>query len=308
MTMSDASPVSEFDLLAYADGVLDDDPRRKAVVEAWLDIDPENRKRVDAFREQARLLRSIYGARFQEPVPERFREALRVPSQRGRHASAALRAAGLAVLAGSASAFGWLMAPSGRDDPWSDAFFHQGLAEPATAAAADTAGSRHLGPEDIPETPGGLFAGLAHAFPPPDLRKQGYRLVSRETLIIGRREVLRHSYIDSEGQGFQLFLRPRNDLRPTGVEVVKGSRAAFAHWRDGPVAWAIAARRPADDVRRLAEEVRHALELQRLAPAHAAISEPAPDLLNGFGPASLPDALLPAPERKHDGTDVSGQN
>lgn len=61
-------PVSEADLQAYVDGRLE--PGRRAVVESWLAVRPEEAERVAAYRRLSGEVRAAYQAMLEEPLPE----------------------------------------------------------------------------------------------------------------------------------------------------------------------------------------------------------------------------------------------
>jgi anti-sigma factor RsiW len=63
-------PVTADELHAYVDGVLP--PDRRAAVEAWLAVHPNDAADVAQWRAQADAIRARYGAVASEPVPERF--------------------------------------------------------------------------------------------------------------------------------------------------------------------------------------------------------------------------------------------
>ena len=63
-------PVTADELHAYVDGVLP--PDRRAAVEAWLAVHPNDAAQVAEWRAQADAIRARYGAIANEPVPARF--------------------------------------------------------------------------------------------------------------------------------------------------------------------------------------------------------------------------------------------
>jgi anti-sigma factor RsiW len=93
-------PVTQDELHAYVDGEIPAD-RRDAFV-AWLANHPEDAARVTAWREQANLIKSRYGAVVTEPVPARFDLELMNRPRRQWHivAAAAIVAAVLGGIAG----------------------------------------------------------------------------------------------------------------------------------------------------------------------------------------------------------------
>src|SRR3546814_5054695 len=68
-------PIGEIDLLAYADGLLDDDPGRKAEVENYLQARPVEASRLRDYTQQNEEIRKLYGLAMAEPVPDRLHDA-----------------------------------------------------------------------------------------------------------------------------------------------------------------------------------------------------------------------------------------
>ncbi len=68
--MESRVPVTEDELHAYVDGELP--AERRAAVEAWLAVHPEDAAQVAQWRAQADAIRARYGAIANEPVPARF--------------------------------------------------------------------------------------------------------------------------------------------------------------------------------------------------------------------------------------------
>ena len=98
MSMGDTDaglPVTEADLLAYADGRLAE--ARRADIETYLAAHPEDAERVHAWRRQNEALRALFDDSLEEPVPERLRDALRGSARLRRMRPYAI-AAGLAVV------------------------------------------------------------------------------------------------------------------------------------------------------------------------------------------------------------------
>jgi len=80
-------PVGEAELHAYADGQLAD--KRRAGVEAWLAVHPEDAVRVAAYRQLGKLSRAAYAPVLAEPVPPALAAVLlaRPPSRLPRRAA-----------------------------------------------------------------------------------------------------------------------------------------------------------------------------------------------------------------------------
>jgi anti-sigma factor RsiW len=143
--------VTEIDLLAYADGLLDD-PRRLAAVVAFLDGNPAEAERIDAYIEQNREMRRLYDPVFHEPLPEHFL-ALLESRDDARPARPWLRtAAGIAALLAAAAA-GWLLGQEQSAEPVATVIEQSAAPvarqlrvapEPAVAAPAEAIGAGRL--------------------------------------------------------------------------------------------------------------------------------------------------------------------
>src|SRR2546428_7584656 len=92
------SPVTTYELHAYADGLLPAD--RREAVEAWLASHPDDAAHVAAWRTQSETIRARYGAVATEPVPDRFDLDRLTRPQRGWRVAA--MAAALAAVVGGA--------------------------------------------------------------------------------------------------------------------------------------------------------------------------------------------------------------
>jgi len=104
MTTEDRKP-SELDLLAYADGFLDDDPGRKAEIERYLAEDPETAARLRDYAAQNEEIRAAFAHRLEEAVPERHHRLFDEPPRRSPHGLVQAAAAVVAVLC--AGLVGW---------------------------------------------------------------------------------------------------------------------------------------------------------------------------------------------------------
>jgi anti-sigma factor RsiW len=145
--------IDDLDLLAYADGMLDTDPQRKAQVEAHLRANPKTAAYVAELVAQTHALRAAYGPRLSEPVPARLHAAL---AERSRDAvqplAAGLRAAAILALMAAAGLTGFML----------------GQATAPTHFAVDDA-QRPIQSETILEAPSDGPAPQAISVAPPDL-------------------------------------------------------------------------------------------------------------------------------------------
>ncbi len=294
-------PVTELDLLAYADGHLDRDPGRCREVETYLAERPQEAERVAAFRAQNEALRLAGESRLCEPVPERL--AALVNSGPSRSVRVAPKVAAMAALLVMAAAGGWLVgsdgarspterdafaidavndsrARSGRVAPGSEAA-PGGVSDPTATArrsALDQAsGTAGLGPE-------GLAAGemtrsgtapldwleqrIAVEIKAPDLAAEGFRLLESRRVLVEGEPTLRMIYRRSGGEQVSLYLRPRWSEDEPAVRRFEESGATILHWFEGPLAVALVAEGvPGDEATLMVDHVKEAVEDSTLSPS-----------------------------------------
>jgi anti-sigma factor RsiW len=93
-----ALPITEADLQAYVDGRL---PKsRRAEIEGFLGVHPEEAARLAAYRTQGEQLRAAFAPVLDERVPERLAQALRPRRHRLQRAAAALALSALGGVLG----------------------------------------------------------------------------------------------------------------------------------------------------------------------------------------------------------------
>ncbi|MFW5881444.1 MAG: hypothetical protein ACOCTP_02880, partial [Roseicyclus sp.] len=112
--MRHGHPIDDLDLLALADGFLDDDPSRKAEIEAAIARDPAAASRLSDYRAQTAALRAAHAGVLAAPVPERLRAVLEETGGAG--ARPVLRRAAAGVMVVAAGLGGWLIGQE-EDDP-----------------------------------------------------------------------------------------------------------------------------------------------------------------------------------------------
>lgn len=319
MSNSEVAPggddtVTEFDLLAYADGRLEGDLAQRALVERHLSRHPEQAERVASFRAQNEALVRVGAARLEAPVPQRLLDAL----QRDRQVPAwkAARAAALAALVAGSTAAGWFAGTGGEaGDGAAEAFAAGALLDyrqsPATSAAPADAAPAGAAAESGPERPAHeagsrvMDAGVlpAHDLDPqalsqqgvapiawlrrriaveidsPDLGAEGFSLVETRRVEFAGETAMRLDYRRGDGQRAVLYLRPRWKRAPETFGSTERGGVTVLHWLDGPLAIALVTDgADREQVQALARQVRRAVgrpELVEPAPQAAEVSQDA---------------------------------
>ncbi|MET3602120.1 anti-sigma factor family protein [Martelella mangrovi] len=222
--------IQELDLLAYADGLLEDDPERKAAVETFLDSNPSAREFVEEVRRQNDLLRQVCLNHKVEPVPAHLRAA--VWNRQARTGANLARAASLAAALAGAGLLGYFydeLRPHRASLP---ASFMD------TVTLSENFISRHP-VSTVTGQAGPLENRLWLAFPAPDLSSEGYRLVSRVEPTTSQDGVVRLTYQGANGKTLKIFLQPSQDMVRSRTEVQK-SGDTIAHFMSvGPMTVAL---------------------------------------------------------------------
>lgn len=259
--MAHNDTIAELDLLALADGFLDDDPARKAEVEAAIARDPQAASRLSDYRAQTSALRAAYAGAIAEPVPERLL-AVVDSAERARERPVLRRAAaGLMIV--SAGLGGWFVGYDG-DDParralLDESYRHYVLQGPDQSAAvsAGTALERAIGWVDDE---------VAIRLSAPDLTGEGFSLVGKRSVRDSGDQLVALDYRSGDGRAFSLFIAPRWTDSPGPIVDRERDGVALAYWHDGPLAASIATQLPQAEARALAEAVRRAMRDDTAAP------------------------------------------
>jgi len=252
-------PVSEEDLQAYVDGVLDGSSR--AWVEAHLVAHPEDAARVQAWRELNVALRATYNPVLDEPVPERLRVRARDTS-RYRHAIAAgLVALGIAV----GMAGGWMARGAFHDLPLAGNPSPGFVRQAAIAHAVYSPEVRHpveVGAGEEDHLVRWLSKRLGTDLKCPKLGSLGYELVGGRLLAGANGPVAHFMFQDSRGGRLTLYVSgQRGESRQTAFRFSQEDKVAVYYWIDGKYGYALSGEVSRDALLRVADVVYKQLNL-----------------------------------------------
>jgi len=256
--MKNSEAVSELDLLAYADGLLDHDPGRKARVEAYLREAPEEAKRIDDYRAQTRALRAAYGGRAMESVPDYLHDVLRPRAAGGRMHVTGLRVAAMVAISAAAGVAGWHLGQVSGPAP-------QVAGERLPSVLREVVSDERKGLRTLPASVGdaardGLLRwqqnGVRLSLAVPDLSSLGYQLSGRHDLSHGGTQVISLSYSGVEGAKLRLLISPVVSGAARVVPVSEQGGARLAHWSQGPLSMAVQAEKGNRGLAALARDVR----------------------------------------------------
>jgi anti-sigma factor RsiW len=242
--MTDYRPaVRDIDLMAYADGLLDADPKRKAEVEIYLRQHPEEGARVRDYAAQNNAIRRLYSPVLREPVPERLQAVLDSRRRRwalGPVARAAI-AAGLMLVAGFT---GWVIGQRGQSEPWPmHAFVKQMLMtdeRPYLISSSDSNRALNQAMEERTQPLDWLSDQIAVSLQVPDLTSKGFTLVEKRLVAANGPQAVQVIYATPSGRRLSLFLRTRWQDEMPQFRFAENDGVTMVYWLEGPLAYALA--------------------------------------------------------------------
>jgi anti-sigma factor RsiW len=256
--MTETEPVSELDLLAYADEQLDKDPQRRARVERYLAGAPEAAERIAAYRGQTEALRAAYGPRASESVPDRLNDVLRPAASRDRRRVIGIRAAAMVAMTAAAGLAGWYL---GQESGPAQQIAEQRLPSVLREAAVDERARWRT----LPMSVGGLGRGgalrweengVALSLPAPDLSAMGYALTGRRNFADGETQAVTLSYSGENGANLRLLIAPVTSGGAQTVAFTKAGGLRLAYWSQGPLTVAVQTDGEARDIGMLGRKIR----------------------------------------------------
>ena len=238
-------PVTEVDLHTYVDGGLSD--TAKAEMESWLRAHPEDAERVRAYAEQNALLRTLYNAVLEEPVPAALLAV---------HPRAWRRFAAAAVIFALGIGLGWLI----RGEFIVPQMVPVSLArQAATAHVVYAPEVRHpveVTANEESHLVGWLSKRLGTTLKAPKLAPLGYELVGGRLLSGPQGPVAHFMYQDGRGQRLTLYVsRQRGEPRDTAFRFSQEDRVSVFYWVDGNYGYALSGEIKKDQLLQVAEVV-----------------------------------------------------
>jgi len=250
--MTNSRRVTDADLNAYVDGELNASDR--LVVEAWLQSHPEDRERVEAYRQQNADLRNLFGPVGDEPVPDDLQnlvlKQVKPPKNRG---WMQIAAAVVLMLAGGAA--GWGMRGF-QDQPLSPEL--PSYVERAVGAHLVYA-SEVLHPVEVEAKQENhlvawLSKRLGSPLKAPQLISVGYNLVGGRLLEEEGSPAAQFMYEDESGRRLTIYVRAY-DGKDTAFKYFADDELSAFYWIDAPFAYALTGKLPKSDLMNVAHIV-----------------------------------------------------
>ncbi|TCM82724.1 anti-sigma factor family protein [Rhodovulum steppense] len=264
--MTEPDDIDELDLLALADGGLDDDPARKTGLEANVARCPRASARLAAYRAQTVALRAAYAGALAEPVPRRLYDVLERDAKT--RARPVVRSAMAGLMVAAAGLGGWLIGEA-EDDPARQALLDESYRQFVLNGPEQQALARQTGPAATERAINWGDDDVAIRLAVPDLSAEGFALTAKRGLREGEDRLVVLDYTSRDGRAFSLFIAPRWTNRPGPIVEERREGVTLAYWHDGPLAASLATGLPRDQARQLAEQVRRAMRDDTTAPPPA---------------------------------------
>ena len=245
-------PIVEDDLQAYVDDRLS--AERRALVDAYLVLNPEMKDRVTLDIRQRNALRARLEGRFAEPVPPRLRISnIRAARRRTMVRRLGTVAAGLLLFAIGAGT-GWLAA--NRMPPTPSAT--TGVAQNATAAyrtyVVEVAHPVEVASAQEAHLLQWLSRRLGRPLAAPDLTPFGYKLMGGRLLPGDGSAAAQLMYDDASGKRLTLYVRAAGGSETAFRFEREGDAATFA-WIDQGFGFAVTAPATREELLPIAEAV-----------------------------------------------------
>jgi len=248
--------ILEQDLQAFVDGQLDEEQHAK--IADYLNQNPEEAKRVAAYRQQNDLMHGLFDPILDEPIPESLREPLQTKP------AATWRIAATMSWIALGTVFGWFL--HATTTVQTSDYAHQQIISPAMSAhvvytpevkhpvEVDSSNEAHLVKW--------LSKRLQHKVNAPKLSGHGYELVGGRLLANDSDPAALFMYQNQSGERITLFIRSQLGQNfGTAFRYHKQQDFSMFYWIDGSTGYAITGHIDKDSLLNIAHSVYQQLTL-----------------------------------------------
>jgi anti-sigma factor RsiW len=245
--MIDHLNVSEDELHAYVDGELPTE--RRGAVESWLTAHPEDAAKVAAWRKQAELIQTRYGA-VNEKIPLRLDVIRMARRRRGTWIIAAAAAAVIMFVAGGFA--GWVVRGVEAPSPSDLNRFTAGALEAYRLYVVEVRHPVEVPGDQRPHLVEWLSKRLGSPVLAPQLEKMGLKLVGGRLLPGPTGATAFFMYEGPSGERFTLYCGHTGD-RETALRYTAGDQNAAYYWVDQNVAYVLSGPAEREKLRNIAQ-------------------------------------------------------
>jgi anti-sigma factor RsiW len=245
-------PITEDDLHAYVDGVLE--PERRTEVAAYLEAHPDVAKRVAGFSEQRELLRGALAPIAEEPLPPALNLSRIIESRRQRRSPAWWAVAAMLFLS-IGGAGGWVL--RGEMQPSTGlAALAQEAAYSYNVYAPDRVRPVEIRATDSRELVQWTSNRLHQPVKVPDLSTAGYRLMGGRLVATAHGPAAMFMYDDDHGDRLVVLTRPMASEQSQPMMPHSGGDVSGFSWADGGMGYSLVGQSSPETLRPIANEAR----------------------------------------------------
>jgi len=247
-------PITEDDLHAYIDGLLDD--IRRADVSAYLEAHPEVASRFARYGDHRADMRAALDPVADEPVPTRLNLTHLMAARQSGRSSVWRSAAAAIILLVAGGAGGWglhgVLQPRGEGV---DALAGEAMDNFATFAS-DTVRPVELRSDNMAELVAWATQRIGRKPVLPDLSKSGYRLMGGRIVSTPYGAGLMLMYDNDRSTRLVMLSRPmKADRNQTMTSYSQGNVDGWS-WATGGMGYSIVGPMPANELHPLADDIR----------------------------------------------------
>jgi anti-sigma factor RsiW len=246
-------PITEDDLHAYVDGVLD--TARHAEVTTYLGAHPAVAQRIGGFSSQRAMLRAALAPIADEPIPPQLNLARIIEARRRRRAPT-WWAAAAAVLLCIGGLGGWLLRGAGLPASEGIAALAQEAADSYNVYAPD-----HVQPVEMRASDQTKFAEwvsqrVHRPMTVPDLSASGYRLMGGRLIATSHGPAAMLMYDDDHGTRLVMLTRPMATDQSAPMSLRSHGTVYGLTWADAGMGYSLVGATEPNLLRPIANEVR----------------------------------------------------
>jgi len=233
----DPIPIGEDDLQAYQDRRLP--PERVPMVEAYLAAHPDVAQRFRKYAEQEAQLAAALTSKLEEPIPSRLRITAVAARRRRRLVTLLGRVAAALLLVAAGAAGEWYVGFRSRPEPLGAA-----TANAVAAFHTFTVEVRHpveVCAEDGPNLAQWLSSRLDRPVEPPDLSREGFRLMGGRLLPTAGVPAAQLMYDDDHGTRLTVYVQPMG-IDGEEFRLTRQGDVRTVYWAERQLALAVTGR------------------------------------------------------------------
>ncbi|MBB3149841.1 anti-sigma factor RsiW [Phyllobacterium trifolii] len=248
------SPITEDDLHAYVDGVLND--TRRAEVTAYLEKHPEIADRIQSYSVQRAALRSGFDPIAEEPIPTKLNLRHMIDAPRQNRASSWRAVAAAVVLLFVGGSGGWYMHDMVASPSEGVAALAKEASDSFATYASDTQRPVEVRADNMVQLVDWATERMGRKPILPDLSKSGYRLMGGRVVSTPHGAGLMLMYDNDQGTRLVMLTRPMAvDQNRTMVPHSEGKVDGWT-WASNGMGYSLVGSLPSDALHPLANDIR----------------------------------------------------